>query len=91
MIGQDLLERGFPQDASSSTVVLVYERTSGPVTDNDLRYIEDVAANFYQFAQSHPELGVKKLDTHRLAGDRTAACQRAAERTGAGGADDHPA
>ena len=32
---------------------------------SDLRYVEDVAARFYQFAQSHPELGVNKLDTHR--------------------------
>jgi RND superfamily putative drug exporter len=65
VIGQDLLERGFARDASSSQVVLVYERVAGPVTQGDLRYIEDVAARFYQFAQSHPELGVNKLDTHR--------------------------
>src|SRR5262249_28319681 len=32
---------------------------------NDFRYIEDVAASFYQFAQSHPELGFKRLDSHR--------------------------
>jgi len=65
VIGQDLLERGFTKDASSSQLVLVYERKKQSVTQGDLRYIEDVASRFYQFAQSHPELGVNKLDTHR--------------------------
>ena len=65
VIGQDLLERGFPTDASSSQLVLVYERRHGHVTPADLRYIEQVASSFYQFAQSSSELGVKKLDTHR--------------------------
>jgi len=65
VIGQDLLERGFAKDASISTLVLVYERKHGRVTPTDLLYIEDVASRFYQFAQSHPELGVDKLDTHR--------------------------
>jgi putative drug exporter of the RND superfamily len=65
VIGQDLLERGFPADASSSQLVLVYERKHGRVTPDDLRYIERVASSFYQFAQSASELGVKKLDTHR--------------------------
>ncbi len=32
VIGQDLLERGFPADASSSQLVLVYERRHGHVT-----------------------------------------------------------
>jgi RND superfamily putative drug exporter len=65
VIGHDLLERGFPADASSSQLVLVYERKHGFVTPDDLRYIEDVAARFYQFAQANPDLGVKKVDTHR--------------------------
>ncbi len=64
VIGQDLLERGFPADASSSQLVLVYERKHGHVTPDDLRYIEDVATKLYEFGQSHPELGIKKLDRH---------------------------
>jgi putative drug exporter of the RND superfamily len=59
VIGQDLLERGFPADASSSQLVLVYERKHGHVTPEDLRYIEQVASSFYQFAQSAFELGSK--------------------------------
>jgi len=65
VIGQDLLERGFLKDASISQIVVVYERKNGRVTQGDLSYIEEVAARFYQFAQSHPELGINKLDTHR--------------------------
>jgi len=65
VIGQDLLERGFPLDASSSQLVLIYERHGGRVTPEDLRYIENVAAALYVFSQKHPELGVKRIDTHR--------------------------
>jgi RND superfamily putative drug exporter len=65
VIGQDLLERGFAKDASISQLVLVYERNNERITPSDLQYIENVALKFYQFAQSHPELAVNKLDTHR--------------------------
>jgi putative drug exporter of the RND superfamily len=64
VIGQELLERGFPADASSSQVVLVYERKSAPVTPDDLSYIENVAGEFFRYSQSEPSLGVKKIDTH---------------------------
>jgi RND superfamily putative drug exporter len=60
VIGQDLLDRGFPRDASSSTLVLVYERQSGHVTQADLRHVEDAASRLFQFAQSHPEFGIDK-------------------------------
>src|SRR5207249_4789871 len=65
VIGQELLERGFPQDASSSQIVLVYERKDGKLQPTDFSYVEGVAADFYQFARSHPDLGFKKVDTHR--------------------------
>jgi len=65
VIGQDLLERGFPQDAASSQVVIVYERNGEPLTAADFALVEERAADFHQFSQSNPELGVKKLDTHR--------------------------
>src|SRR5271166_1106218 len=63
VIGQDLLERGFPQDAASSQVVIVYERADGALTPSDFTVVEDRAAQFHQFGQSNPDLGVKKLDT----------------------------
>ncbi len=66
VIGQDLLERGFPSDASSSQLVLVYERKSGRVTPEDFQHIEDAASRFFQFADSHSEFGIdKRPDTPR--------------------------
>ena len=65
VIGQSLLERGFPRDASSSQVVLVCERKDGPLTPQDKGYVDAMAGRFYQYAQAHPELGFKKLDTYR--------------------------
>ena len=64
VIGQDLLERGFPADASSSQLVLVYERKHALVTLDDLRYIEDVATKLHELGQTHPALGIRKLDRH---------------------------
>jgi putative drug exporter of the RND superfamily len=65
VVGHDLLERGFPADASSSQLVLVYERKHGRVTPDDFRFIEDVATKLYELGRSRPELGIKKLDGHR--------------------------
>jgi putative drug exporter of the RND superfamily len=65
VIGQDLLERGFPQDAASSQFVVIYERSSEPLTAADFALVEKRAADFHKFSQANPELGVKKIDTHR--------------------------
>ncbi len=35
------------------------------MTPDDFRHVERVASRFFQFAQAHPGLGFKKLDTHR--------------------------
>ncbi len=60
VIGQDLLERGFPRDASSSQLVLVYERKDRAVTPEDLRHLDDVASKLFLFAQANPSLGIDK-------------------------------
>jgi len=65
VIGQDLLERGFPRDAASSQVVFVFDRKTGPLSPDDLAYVEKHAADFYRWSEGDPTLGVKKLDTHR--------------------------
>ena len=88
VIGHDLLERGFPADASSSQLVLVYERKHGRVTPDDLRYIEDVATKLYEFGRSQPELGIKKAGPAQHAGHRSAADWYKRRRSGPGGADD---
>ena len=89
VIGQDLLERGFPRDASSSQLVLVYERKDHAVTPADRRHLEDVAANLFQFARSHPELGIdKRPDSPAHAADRPPADRQERGRNRARGARD---
>ncbi len=65
VVGQELMERGFPRDASSSQAVLVFEREDGPLSPDDLAYVEGLAADLYKWSESVPEVGVKKIDTHR--------------------------
>ncbi len=65
VVGQELLERGFPRDAASSQVVLVYERRGKPLSELDLAYVDGVASRLYKFAEVNPDLGLKKIDTHR--------------------------
>ena len=65
VIGQELLERGFPRDVSSSQVVFIFERKGGPLSPEDLAFVEKHAGDFYKWSESDPTLGVKKLDTHR--------------------------
>ena len=65
VVGQELLERGFPRDAASSQLVFVFERPNGPLTAADLAAVEQHAADFFKYSQANPGLGVKKLDTHR--------------------------
>ena len=73
VVGQDLLERGFPGDAASSTVVLVYERRDGKLTSEDLAFVEKTASDLFTFARAEdgrrapgqPAIGLKKIDTHR--------------------------
>jgi RND superfamily putative drug exporter len=65
VIGRELLERGFPQDASSSDLVLIYERRGGRLTPGDFRFVDGEASSLAQFAQEHPEFGVRKIESHR--------------------------
>src|SRR5271157_5309618 len=57
VIGQELSERGFPQYASSSQLVLIYERKNGRLTPSDFSYVDGEASSLSQFAQKYPELG----------------------------------
>jgi RND superfamily putative drug exporter len=65
VIGRALLERGFPQDASSSDLVLIYQRKDGRLTPGDFRFVEGEAASLSRLAHEHPEIGVKAIHTHR--------------------------
>ncbi len=65
VIGRELLERGFPQEASSSDLVLLYRREDGRLTADDFRFVDGQASGLSRFAHEDPELGVKQIDTHR--------------------------
>jgi putative drug exporter of the RND superfamily len=64
VIGRELLERGFPQDASSSELVLIYQRNDGPLKVGDFRFVDAEASGLSRLAQENPDLGIKKIDTH---------------------------
>ncbi len=65
VIGQDLLERGFPHDVSSSSFVIVGERPDGPLTPADFAYLDKIADQFSALRESDPDLGIKGVNDHR--------------------------
>ena len=65
VIGHALTQRGFPDDASSSDLVLIYERKNGRLTPDDFHFVDQEASSLSQFAQEHPEIGVNTIQTRR--------------------------
>ncbi len=78
VVGQDLLERGFPQDAASSQVVVISERGQKPLTREDFDFLDrKLVPLLNQAREREPTLGIKRIDTHltpvigaRLVGSR---------------------
>lgn len=65
VIGQELLERGFPSEASSSQIVVVTERPDGRLTPDDYAYVDRLVQTLDKARQDDKNLGIKKLDTYR--------------------------
>jgi RND superfamily putative drug exporter len=65
VVGQDLLERGFPRDASSSQVVVVAERRAGFLQKDDYAYVDGVINNLNRAREADATLGIKKVETYR--------------------------
>ena len=65
VVGQDLLERGFPRDASSSQAVVIIERRGGRLTQDDLAFVDQVVALLNRLLQSDPALGIKQVITYK--------------------------
>src|SRR6476660_2647003 len=55
VVGQELLERGFPRDAASSEAVLVTERRQGRLVEGDLGYIDRVKTSLNQLREAAPD------------------------------------
>ena len=65
LTAQELLERGFPQEASSSQIVVVSERPAGHISDVDFAYVEGMVRTLDRFRQDDKSLGIKKLDFYK--------------------------
>src|SRR3954471_10109196 len=65
VVGQELLERGFPDDASSSQVVVISERRQGRLGKDDYAYVDRVTATLNRAREQDPSLGIKKVETYR--------------------------
>jgi RND superfamily putative drug exporter len=68
VLGQELLERGFPADTASSSVVLVAERPDRHLTDKDREFILDISRRLRSLVETDKSLGIKRVDDLSLAG-----------------------
>src|ERR1700728_1639296 len=58
VIGQEVLERGFPRSAGSSAFCWVCERKNGLLTPGDCGFVGAMAWSLSRFAREHPDFGV---------------------------------
>ena len=63
--GQNLLERGFPEDVSSSSVVFIVERPNGPLGSTDFAYAVRIADRMIELSRREPSLGIRRVSDHR--------------------------
>src|SRR4051794_27774649 len=57
VVGQELLERGFPEDAASSSAVVIAERRPGKLSDRDFAYVDQIVRKFDVLRDGNPKLG----------------------------------
>jgi RND superfamily putative drug exporter len=69
VIGQKLLQRGFPNDVSSSQVVVIAERHGGKLTKGekgDFAFIDRLSASLGALVNANdPDLGIRQVLDHR--------------------------
>lgn len=63
--GQELLEKGFPQDAASSQAVVIAERRDGRLRETDLAYVDLMMRKLDELRTSKPNLGIKQIIGYR--------------------------
>ncbi len=65
VVGQSLLERGFPKEVSNSSVVIIGERRDGKLTPADFEYLDGKLMGLLgQARQDEPGLGIRRIDNH---------------------------
>ena len=65
VVGQELLERGFPDDSASSQAVVIAERRAGPLIDADFQYVDQIVRTLDRLRDERPDLGIKQVVGHR--------------------------
>lgn len=72
VIGQTLLERGFPHDAATSTFVIIGERPDGSLQAGDFAHLDRIADQVRQLQVEEPEWLIRSVSDHRtpVIGDR---------------------
>jgi RND superfamily putative drug exporter len=75
VVGQALLERGFPEDTSGSRVVVIAERPGRAMSEADLAFADRLAGAFRRLGQARKDLGILLVvDRHaKNVGDRLVA------------------
>ncbi len=66
VIGQSLLQRGFPGDAASSQCVLVVERADGKLTSADYELRHPLSARLRKLKAEEPDLGIRQVIDYRV-------------------------
>jgi RND superfamily putative drug exporter len=61
VVGQTLLERGFPLDVASSSFVVVAERRGGALTVEDLEHLDGISDALAALRLKEPELEIKTV------------------------------
>lgn len=64
VIGQELLEQGFPRDASSSQMVVIAERRQGRLNKEDYGFVDQVITTLNRARETDSTLGIKKVETY---------------------------
>ncbi|MFO0958005.1 MAG: MMPL family transporter [Isosphaeraceae bacterium] len=65
VVGMELLERGFPDLAATSEVVLLTQRADGKLTEADKAFIVRLSERLRALAEADPELKLKKITDYR--------------------------
>jgi RND superfamily putative drug exporter len=63
--GYQLLQKAFPQDVFASRLILVIERSDGPLSAADLDLVDALVADLEKLKQDEPALGLNRITSHR--------------------------
>lgn len=65
VVGQGLLQRGFPRDVAGSQVVVIAERRDGKLGRADFAFLDRLSAALAGLVETEPTLGFRQVLDHR--------------------------